>query len=83
MTSYGPVLYHRPFSPGCARVKRAIRDLRAEVKLREILLSRRNREALREAAGDLRVPCLVVAGTVVHEADEIVKYLRLRYGLRD
>jgi glutathione S-transferase len=81
MASYAPVLYHRMLSPTCARLRRTIRGLGVEVELREVLLSRRNRAALREAAGGrVPVPCLVIAGTVVRGADEIEKYLRLRYG---
>ncbi len=80
MPSYGPVLYHRLLCPYCARVKRIIRRLGVQVELREVLLSRRNRAELRELAGQVRVPCLVVSGTVVREPDEIMKYLELRYG---
>jgi glutathione S-transferase len=82
MASYRPVLYHRVLSLRCARVRRAIRELGVEVELREVLLSRRNRQELLELAGRVQVPCLILPGTVLHEEDEIEKYLRLRYGTR-
>jgi glutathione S-transferase len=81
VSSYEPVLYHRLLCRRCARVRRAIRDLGVEVELRSVL-SRRHREELRQLAGQVRVPCLVVSGEVVGEVDEIEKYLRLRYGSR-
>ena len=80
MTDYRPVLFHSPTSPGCHRVRRAIRDLGADVDQRSVLLSRRNRVELEQIAGNRRVPCLVVASSVVQEPDEIVKFLELRYG---
>jgi glutathione S-transferase len=52
-----------------------------QVELRGVLLSRRHREELRQLAGTVRVPCLVISGTVVREVEEIEKYLRLRYGV--
>ncbi len=82
MPHYAPVLYVRLLCPRCARVRRAIRRLGVEVEQREVWLSRRHREELREAAGEVSVPCLVISGTVVREADEIVRYLQLRYGAR-
>ena len=82
MSTYRPVLYHRPLCRRCARVKRALRQLGVAVELRGVLLSRRHREELRQLAGAVRVPCLVVSGTVVREVEEIEKYLRLRYGVR-
>ncbi len=80
MTKYNPILYHRVLSRDCARVRRTIRELGLDVELREVMLSRRYRDELREVAGDVEVPCLVISGTVVRTADEIEKYLRLRYG---
>jgi glutathione S-transferase len=82
MGTYDPVLYHRELCPRCARVRRTIRDLGLDVERRSVLFSRRHREELRELVGQVRVPCLVVAGTVVGEVEEIEKYLRLRYGER-
>jgi glutathione S-transferase len=80
MADYRPVLYHSQISPRCARVRRAIRHLEVEIDLRDILFSRRHRQELVEMIGEVRVPCLIVAGTPVCETDEIEKYLRLRYG---
>ena len=80
MADYRPVLYHSHLSPECVRVRRALRSLGVEVDTRSVLLSRRNRDALRRIGGEVRVPCLVVSGTVVVEVDEIIKYLHLRYG---
>ncbi len=82
MGKYQPVLYHRVLSWKCARVRRTIRELGVEVELREVMLSPRYREELRQAAGEVEVPCLVIADTVIRRADEIEKYLRLRYGER-
>jgi len=78
--SYGPILYHHVLSWECARVRRVIRRLGVEVELREVILSPRYRQELRQVVGGVKVPCLVVAGTVICRADEIEKYLRLRYG---
>ncbi len=81
MASYRPVLFHRVLSPSCARVRRTIAALGVDVELREVLLSRRNRHALRELAGHVRVPCLVLPDAErLEEEAEIEKYLRLRYG---
>jgi glutathione S-transferase len=80
MADYRPVLYHSQLSADCVRVRRALRCLGVEVDVRNVLLSLRHRAELRRIAGDTRVPCLVIAGTVVREPDEILKYLRLRYG---
>ncbi len=82
MGTYAPVLYHRELCPRCARVRRTIRDLGVDVECRSVLFSRRHRRELRELSGQVKVPCLVIAGTVVHELEEIEKYLRLRYGER-
>jgi len=80
MASYRPVLYQSQLSSHCARVRRTLRSLGVEVEVRDVLLSRRNREDLRRIAGDVRVPCLVVCGTAVQGPEEICKYLHLRYG---
>lgn len=82
MADYRPVLFHSQLSADCLRIKRAIRELRVDVDIRSILVSRRHREELRGIAGSLRVPCLVVAESVVQGAEEIEKYLHLRYGIR-
>ena len=82
MSHYGPILYHRVLSLECARVRRALRRFGVEVELREVMLSQRHKEELREVAGEVEVPCLVISGTVVCRAEEIEKYLRLRYGER-
>jgi glutathione S-transferase len=83
MTDYRPVLYLSQLSTRCARVKRAVRELEVDVDQRDILLSRQHRQELKELAGNVKVPCLVIAEeTVVQDADEIVKYLQLRYGDR-
>jgi glutathione S-transferase len=82
MSSYGPVLYHRQLCRRCARVRRALRQAGVDVELRSVLLSRRHRDELRLLAGEVRVPCLVISGTVVYDVEEIEKYLRLRYGER-
>ena len=80
MSHYGPILYHRVLSWECARARRALRRAGVEVELREVMLSPRYKEELRQVTGEVQVPCLVVAGTVIRRADEIEKYLRLRYG---
>jgi glutathione S-transferase len=84
MGNYGLILYHRPLCRRCARIRRTLRDLGAEVEveLRSIAFSRRHREELRNVAGQMRVPCLVIAATALCEVEEIEKYLRLRYGDR-
>jgi glutaredoxin len=82
MGAYRPILYHRVLSWKCARVRRTIRRLGLEVELRDVMLSPRHREELQQTAGDVEVPCLVIGGTIIHRADEIEKYLRLRYGER-
>ena len=62
-------------------MRRVIHALGLDVELREVLLSRRNRRALRAAAGHVRVPCLVLPDAqTLEEAAEIEKFLRLRYG---
>ncbi len=80
MSHYGPILYHRVLSLECARARRALRRHGVDVELREVMLSPRHKEELRQVTGELEVPCLVISGTVVRRADEIEKYLRLRYG---
>jgi glutathione S-transferase len=80
MTDYRPVLYHSQLSGSCSRVKRTLRDLGVEFDERNVLLSRRHRNELKELAGSAQVPCLVIAETVVQDTDEIIKYLNLRYG---
>jgi glutathione S-transferase len=81
MARYRPVLYHRLLSPSCARVRRTILELGLDVELREVLLSRTNRHALRALTGHVRVPCLVLPDAErLEEEAEIDKYLRLRYG---
>jgi glutaredoxin len=82
MANYLPIFYHRVLSSDCARIKRTIRSLGVEVEMRNVLLSRKNRKELRQKAGQIQVPCLVVSDTVVKEAEEIEKYLYLRYGER-
>jgi glutaredoxin len=83
MADYRPVLFHSQLSTDCLRIKRTIRELKVDVDIRSILVSRRHREELRGIAGSLRVPCLVVAESVVQGVEEIEKYLHLRYGIRD
>jgi glutathione S-transferase len=79
MTDYRPILYHRTLSLESLRLRRVIAELRIDVELRDVLLSRRYRDE-HEELGGTSLPCLVLAGTVIEEIDEIVKYLRLRYG---
>ena len=75
-----PILYHFPLWPGCARIRHQVQGLGLDVELRDVLLSGRARQELRQAAGGLHLPCLVHGATVVSGADEIDKYLKLRYG---
>jgi len=80
MSSYDLILYYRQLCPSCARVKKTLKSLGVEAELRSVLLSRRNRAELLQIAGRVDVPCLVAAGMVVRDEDEIKKYLHLRYG---
>ena len=75
-----PILYQLRLWPGCARIRRRVHSLGLDVEVRDVLLSGRARQELCQAAGGLRVPCLVHSETVVSGADEIDKYLKLRYG---
>jgi len=83
MTDYRPVLYYSQLSGGCGKVKRALREHGVECDERNVLLSPRHRQELKGIAGSARVPCLVIAETVVQDAEEIIKYLQLRYGDQD
>ena len=81
MTDYRPVLYHSLLSAECVRALRAVDGYpELEVQLKNITLSLRNRRELRERAGSLSVPCLVMSSTVIRGADEIRRYLQLRFG---
>lgn len=80
MASTRVILYTLPLWPGCARIQRRVENLDLDADLRDVLTSGQARRQLREAAGGLHVPCLVHGATVVHGADEIEKYLELRYG---
>jgi glutathione S-transferase len=81
VSSYAPVLYTTPLNPECVRVKRAIRRLGVDVETKDVLVSRRNRDELQQLLdGDVVVPCLALPDSVITEGDEILRYLRLRYG---
>lgn len=81
MADYRPTLYHQPLSLDCARVRQAIRAHGADVKLKDVLLSRRNRcELSRLLDGEPKVPCLVLADAVLTDKEAIMRYLDLRYG---
>ena len=83
MTDYRPILYHRAISIECLRVRRVINELGVDVEYRDILTSPKNRGELEQIAGKIHVPCLVLGGSVVAHTDQIIKYLRLRYGSED
>ena len=74
------ILYTIPLWPGCARIRRRAEELGLDADLCDVLTSGQARQELTEAAGGLHVPCLVHGATVIHGADEIEKYLKLRYG---
>ncbi len=57
-----------------------MRGLGLELELRDVLLSGAHRQQLIELLGEVKIPCLVHADTVVCGADEIERYLKLRYG---
>lgn len=81
MADYRPTLYHQPLSLDCARVRKAIRAHHADVRFKDVLLSRRHRRELaRLLDGEPKVPCLVLADTVLTDKEAIVRYLDLRYG---
>lgn len=80
---YRPVLYHHPVSFGCARVRLRMRSLRVDARLKDVMLSRRHRDELRELLdGQVRVPVLVLADEVIVDKQAILRYLDLRYGHR-
>ena len=80
MSDYRPVFYYQQLSSRCICIKKTIRELGIDVEMRNVLLSRKNREELKKATGHCRVPCLVIAGTIVYGSEEIRQYLCLRYG---
>lgn len=76
-----PVLYTNALSPDCVRVRREFKRLGVEVETRDVLVSRRNRgELSRLLDGQTRIPCLVLADELIAETEEIMRFLRLRYG---
>lgn len=80
MSDYRLIFYFRRFSRDNAALRRCFGEIGLEVELREIVLSRKNREALKKATGKIDVPCLVIGSTNILGAEEIKKYLCLRYG---
>jgi len=80
MPDYHAALYFAPLLPGCARARRAVVRSELDAELRNVLLSGRHLRELVQTSGRISVPCLVVSRTVVRGADEIEKFLRLRYG---
>jgi len=81
MSDYHAVLYTHPLSSDCLRVRRVLKDLGVEVETRNVWVSRKNRGELeRLLNGEVRVPCLVLPGTVIPDRDAILRFLHLRYG---
>jgi len=78
-------LYQFPSCPYCARVRRFLDEVGAELPLRDILQDPRAYQELKEGGGSGQVPCLriEVDGDVrwLYESLDIIEYLRGRLPL--
>lgn len=81
----GLALYQFRTCPFCLKVRRELRRLSLPVELRDAQHDPGHRRALAEGGGEVKVPCLRIAGTEgrdtwVYESDVIIDYLRQRFG---
>lgn len=78
-------LYHFTVCPYCSKVRRALRRLSLNIELRNAATNAQHRAELLQGGGKLQVPCLRVTGADeqsewLYESDEIIAYLRARFG---
>ena len=76
-------LYELQGCPYCAKVRRALSDLKLEYESHSVPRSRRDRAAVYEVSGQYQVPVLVDNTKGIEgmpESDDIVTYLYEQYG---
>ncbi len=78
-------LYHFTACPYCVKVRRALRRLSLNIELRNAGANAQHRAELVQGGGKLQVPCLRITGADgqsewLYESDDIIAYLRARFG---
>jgi glutathione S-transferase len=78
-------LYHFPMCPYCLRVRRVIKKLKLDIKLRDINRVAGYRTELLTRGGHTTVPCLRIQGSEenvqwLYESSDINRYLANKFG---
>ncbi len=73
-------LFAKDRCPYCQRVYRAIRRLKAPVRVRDITRDAGALKTLVEVGGEEQVPCLFVDGKPMYESADIIRFLEEQFG---
>lgn len=78
------VLYQFRSCPFCIKTRRAIKRLSLDIAVRDALRDADSRRELLEGGGQIKVPCLKIAGnggqtTWMYESSDIIRYLQERF----
>ncbi|HEX4839478.1 MAG TPA: glutathione S-transferase N-terminal domain-containing protein [Rhabdochlamydiaceae bacterium] len=68
-------LYYSPQCPYCQKVLTYLKKSKLDVPMKNVKIDNPARKELEEIGGDLIVPCLIVNGEAIYNANDIIAWL--------
>jgi glutaredoxin 3 len=69
------VLYYSSHCPYSQKVLRYLKNIHKSVHMKDVVDNPQNKEELSRSGGQLLVPCLVIDGKALYDADAIIEWL--------
>lgn len=73
--TYQITLYYSPQCPHCQKVLSYMRQAGIKVPMKNVKADRKAKDELKEIGGYLVVPCLIVNGMAIYDANDIIDWL--------
>ena len=73
--AYQVTLYYSPQCPYCQKVLSYMRQEGIQIPMKNVKTDRKAKEELQQIGGHLVVPCLIVNGTAIYDANDIIDWL--------
>jgi len=73
--NYQITLYYSPQCPYCQKVLSYMRQEGIQIPMKNVKADRKAKDELQEIGGHLVVPCLIVNGTAIYDANDIIDWL--------
>ncbi len=74
--SYQVTLYYSPQCPYSQKVLSYLKDSGMKIPMKNVRLDRTARQELEQQGGHLIVPCLIVNGNPIYNANDIIDWLK-------